>query len=263
MTVDVDNARVELDRELTKRRGLHHFIKIAWPHVEPAKFVDNWHIGAIAEHLQACAENQIDRLIINVPPGSSKSLSAAVLFPAWVWTTKAVEERHTAGPATKFHYLSYSDQLSKRDARKALDLVQGDWFQSRWGGSDGVRIVKDPVAYYINNRGGSRLTVSLRGGSTGQHAHVQVVDDPVKPLDTQGGSDTTRTVLKRVEDLWSGTLATRSCDANYFVRIIVQQRLHDADLCGVELANGGYTHLMLPARFERQRACANSWIRTP
>jgi hypothetical protein len=210
-----EKARIVLDRELTKRRGLHHFIKIAWSEVEPAKFVDNWHIGAIAEHLQACAENQIQRLIINVPPGSSKSLSAAVLFPAWVWTTQANEAACTQGPATKFHYLSYSDQLSKRDAGKTLALLKSRWYQERWGGKDGVHITKDPVAFYFNNKGGFRLTVSLRGGSTGQHAHVQVLDDPIKPADTQGGADVTRTVLKKVEDLWSGTLATRSCDANY------------------------------------------------
>jgi predicted phage terminase large subunit-like protein len=32
------------------------------------------------------------------------------------------------------------------------------------------------------------------------------------------------------------------------------QRLHDADLCGVELDRGGYCHLMIPLEYERKRA---------
>ncbi len=257
MAVDVDNARVELDRELTKRRGLHHFIKLAWSKVEPAKFIDNWHIGAIAEHLQALYAGEIQRLLINVPPGTGKSLITSVFFPVWVWTLAADEASHAPGPATRFHYLSYDQKLSLRDAIRARELVTDPWFQARWGGTDGVRIPHQntrAAAYYKNSRGGMRLTVTLDGGSIGHHGHIQAVDDPIKAKDTQGGADKTRTVLRKVEDIWAGTLATRIADPKFFRRMITMQRLHDADLSGHALSTGTYTHLMIPLRYEPKRA---------
>lgn len=248
---------VDIDRELVRQGGLYEFIKIAWPQVEPAPFVDNWHIQAMAEHLEAVYRAEINRLMINVPPGSGKSLITSVFFPVWCWLQQPDRVTHAPGPATKFHYLSYDQKLSLRDAIRARDVVNSTWFQERWGGPEGVRIPFQntrAAAYYKNLQGGLRLTVTLQGGSTGHHAHIQVVDDPIKPKDTQGNADTTRTVLQKVQDLWSGTLATRIADPSYFARVIVMQRLHDADLCGFELERGGYSHLMIPLEYEPKRA---------
>jgi predicted phage terminase large subunit-like protein len=242
-------TRAELDVELVKRRGLYEFVKRAWSEVEPAKFVDNWHIGAVSEHLQACQENQIQRLIINIPPGHTKSLLSSVLFPAWGWTIQA---------DTRYMFASYDNRLALRDAVRMRTLVQSPWYQERWGGLSGVHIPHQntrAAAYFKNLQGGLRFTTTIGGSAVGHHAHIQCVDDPIKPKDTQGSADTTRTILKKVEDWWCGTMATRIADPKFFVRIIVMQRLHDADLCGVELSNGGYVHLMLPARYEPARAC--------
>jgi hypothetical protein len=35
---------------------------------EPGRFVDNWHIECMCEHLEAVANRQILRLLINIPP---------------------------------------------------------------------------------------------------------------------------------------------------------------------------------------------------
>jgi hypothetical protein len=49
------------------------FFREAWHVLEPAtKLRWGWHMDAIAEHLQAISDGQLTRLIINVPPGSSK-----------------------------------------------------------------------------------------------------------------------------------------------------------------------------------------------
>ena len=50
-----------------------HFVRYFWPVLEPNQpFVDGWAIDAIAEHLEAVHFGQINRLLINVPPGFSK-----------------------------------------------------------------------------------------------------------------------------------------------------------------------------------------------
>ena len=63
-------SKVHAERD---RRSLHSFLRSYWPVVEPGKaFIDNWHIGAICEHLQAVTDGQIKRLLVNVPFRTAK-----------------------------------------------------------------------------------------------------------------------------------------------------------------------------------------------
>ncbi|MEY4294327.1 MAG: Aeromonas phage vB AsaM-56, partial [Pseudomonadota bacterium] len=64
-----DDDRLEIEREYSKRK-LSNFIREAWAVVEPANpYVHGWHIDAICEHLEAVTSGEINRLLINVPPG--------------------------------------------------------------------------------------------------------------------------------------------------------------------------------------------------
>ena len=47
--------------------------------MDPAPFSDNWHLHAIAEHLEAVTYGQIKRLLINIPPRCSKPVSSDAL----------------------------------------------------------------------------------------------------------------------------------------------------------------------------------------
>ena len=68
------------------RRSLREYVRQAWPVLEPASpFVSNWHLDCVADHLQAVTNGQIRKLIINIPPGHMKSLSACVFWPTWEW----------------------------------------------------------------------------------------------------------------------------------------------------------------------------------
>ena len=51
-------------------------------------FLLNWHIAAIAHHLDRVRRGEITRLIINMPPRYLKSLMVSVAFPllSWAWT---------------------------------------------------------------------------------------------------------------------------------------------------------------------------------
>lgn len=53
-------------------QSLYEFVRAAWPIIESSQYVDNWHIHAICDHLQAVTKGQIDKLLINIPPGCSK-----------------------------------------------------------------------------------------------------------------------------------------------------------------------------------------------
>src|SRR5690348_59628 len=49
-----------------------------------ARFCSNWHIQALAYHLELVRAGKIKRLIINMPPRSLKSVVSSVAFPAFV-----------------------------------------------------------------------------------------------------------------------------------------------------------------------------------
>lgn len=52
------------------RRSFAEYVRQAWPIIEPGTpLVWGWVIDAICEHLEACSEGDIKRLVINVPPG--------------------------------------------------------------------------------------------------------------------------------------------------------------------------------------------------
>ena len=109
--------RHELHRRVRDRPvKLHDFVRAAWPLVVPnAAFVDNWHVGAICEHLTAQSEGQLPRLCINVPPGSSKSTTVCVLWPAWEWTLR---------PGIQWQFSAYADTLAVRDSLRCRLLVE-------------------------------------------------------------------------------------------------------------------------------------------
>jgi predicted phage terminase large subunit-like protein len=243
-------ALIGVQRALVKKGGLRQFIKLAWSQIEPAKsFIPGWHIDVIAEHLEAISKGQLNRLVINIPPGCMKSLTCCVFWPAWVWTYK---------PDCRWIYASYSMGLSQRDNLRMRRLIESAWYQERWGHV--FKPLKDNwgAIKFMNDHAGYRLCTSTDGTVTGEHADVQVCDDPIKPQDARGNGGATRTVLNSCLEWWSETMATRLVDTEKSARVIIMQRLHVHDLAGAILKEGGYEHLCLPMEYEPKTICTTS-----
>jgi predicted phage terminase large subunit-like protein len=235
---------IDLDRAFIKKGGLRKFIELSWHEIEPGKsFIPGWHIDAICEHLEAISKGQLTRLVINIPPGCMKSLTACVFWPAWVWTFR---------PETKWIYASYSMALSRRDNLRMRRLIESDWYRVRFGNA--FRPLDDNwgTAKFVNDRAGFRLCTSVDGTVTGEHADVQVCDDPIKP------QDISKTSLTNCLEWWNETMASRLVDFKKSARVIIMQRLHVNDLAGEMLRSGGYEHLCLPMELERRFICSTS-----
>lgn len=234
-------ALVEIDRALVKKCGLKKFIELAWHQIEPGKkFLTGWHIDAICDHLEAISRGDLNRLIINIPPGCMKSLTACVFWPAWVWTFR---------PECKWIFASYSMQFSARDNLKMRRLIDSFWYQERWGSS--FKALKDNwgTIKFMNDRAGYRLCTSVDGTVTGEHADVQVCDDPIK------AQDISKVSLKNCLEWWNETMSSRLVDFEKSARLIIMQRLHMNDLAGEMLKAGGYEHLSLPMEYEPKYFC--------
>jgi predicted phage terminase large subunit-like protein len=237
-----DPRLVDAQRQLGLRGGLHRYARMAWPTVEPNReFVDNWHIGAVCAHLEAVYRGQIKRLVINVPPGCMKSLTVSVLFPTWVWIQD---------PGYRMIYASYDSGLvGKRDGGKVLDIVRSPWYRQRWG--DRVMVSDDAAAGdFQTTARGSRFATSIGGAMIGRHANFIGIDDPNK------AQDLTEVALDNVADWRKGTQASRLLPGGAVV--LMMQRLHENDLAGHALREGGWEHLCLPMRFESSRRCTTS-----
>ena len=245
--VALERLEIALELELVARNGLHEFVRLAWHQVEPVKFVDGWHLHELCRHLEAVSRGEIRRLLINIPPGCGKSLIVSVIWPVWDWIAR---------PDRKWMYASFDAALSQRDALRARQLVESDWFRQRWT----VRIddsaeVQRTMTVYHTTAGGFRFSSSVGGRATGWHAHIQVVDDPIKPQEVQESPEKARGALDGAWNWWQNTMASRKADPQDFSRVIIMQRLHEDDLAGRCIREGGWVHLNLPMRYEADSPC--------
>ena len=97
------------------------FIEKAFEILEPATYFEwNWHIGCIAEHLEAVYNNEIQFLAINMPPRSLKTLTTSVAFPAWVLGKN---------PALRFILTSFKASLAEKMTRNTRKILRSPAYQ--------------------------------------------------------------------------------------------------------------------------------------
>ena len=240
---EAEARRIAEDAERIRARcaTLQGFVKEAWHVLEPrTPYVHGWHIDAICDHLQAVTRGEINRLLINVPPGSSKSLLASVMWQAWEW-----------GPAglASMRYLAtaFNDGPVKRDTRKARDLIASPWYQALW---PEVQLTRTAEMSFANSRTGTREGVPF-GSLTSQRGDRLIIDDPHSTETAESPAERQRTTRKFREGA-----VNRLNDQERSAIVVVMQRLHEDDVSGTILKHGmGYEHLCLPMEFEADRAC--------
>lgn len=231
-----DKARCEL--------SLYEYMKQAWPVLEPGvKFVDGWAVQAIAEHLQAVTEGQCTRLLINVPPGMSKSMLTNVFWPSWEWGPRGLGVH-------RFISASYEQGLATRDMVRCRDLLKSEWYQERW--KIEFKDDQDQKTYYENTKTGWRFAASVRAALTGYRGDRIIVDDPHSVKTAESDAE-------REESLrwFAETLPTRLNIPDQSSIVVIMQRLHQRDISGLIIDELGkeWVHLCLPMEYERDRHC--------
>jgi predicted phage terminase large subunit-like protein len=238
-------AKIVYDLRTSKRsceESLSEFIKQAWPVVEPAqKYTHNWHIDFISAHLEAVSAGEINRLLINVPPGMMKSLLVNVFWPAWEWTKN---------PGLRYICTAHSQNLAVRDSTKMRRLIQSDWYQERWG--DKVKLTGDQNAKtkFETTETGFREAVAFQS-MTGVRGDRVTIDDP-------HSVDSALSEIQRQStiDTFLEAVPTRLTNPYSSAIVVIMQRLHVDDVSGIILEkNLGYTHVMLPMEFDPSRKC--------
>jgi len=215
------------------RRDLHRFTEKVWPMVEPMiPFKSNWHIVELCKILQRVSNGEINRLVINVPPGTMKSLLVSVIWPAWEWASN---------PSLKYLTASYSNHLTLRDNRRVRTIVTSDWFRESFN----FALLGDQTAVekFATSGQGLRIATSVGGLGTGEHPDRIIIDDPITAQEAR--SDVER---QKANQWFSNTASSRGIARNVVI-IVIMQRLHEDDLTGYLLVRGGWEHVKFPMRY--------------
>jgi predicted phage terminase large subunit-like protein len=226
-----------LDRALANR-SLAEFVRQAWPILEPqTPLVWNWHIELVCEWLEEVTAGRVTRLVLNLPPRFMKSILVSVMWPCWEWAMK---------PGNRWVFLGYSANLSTKHSVDRRTLITSEWYRRNF---PHVRLAEDLNLKneFSNLSRGHMFSTSIGGTLTGKGGNRIVCDDP-QSVD-QAESEVER------ENTWrffAETVGSRLDDPKKDAIVVVQQRVNLADISGRLLEQGGYTHVCLPAEFERK-----------
>ena len=208
--------------------------------------------GVSAHHAEIC-DSRMDvfsgrttHLMINIPPRYSKTELAVNLFPAWCFVKN---------PKCEFIHLSYADILALDNSDTVKQILKSSEFLQLWP-NFAIKQNKDSKKARATTEGGVFYATAAGGPITGFGAGkiddfkdgngfggAIIIDDPLKPDDAY--SDPKR---KAVNRRWDETIKSRF-NSTKTPCIVIMQRIHEEDFCGMLLKDGEYNfkQLVLPA----------------
>jgi predicted phage terminase large subunit-like protein len=231
-------AKLALELE-SARRCFRHFVPLFFRLMNPNReFIPDVATDAIADHLQAVRDGQIDSLLVLTPPGTLKSFTTMVAFPAWTWID---------WPQVMFLCASGSEENAKRDSVKCRDLILSELYQRAYinptGGGPFWRLRGDvnAVEKFENTLGGLREIATCGQTATGRKGDIQLIDDAMD------ARKVTSPAYRRGIIHWHDTAFwNRVNDDREARRVVIGQHVDREDLQSHLIRKGGYVVLRLP-----------------
>jgi predicted phage terminase large subunit-like protein len=190
------------------------FVKIFAPTLI-SDFKMGRHIELLCSKLQGVVDGNVKRLMVFLPPRSSKSVICSKLFPAWYIGNFGNHEIMS---------LSHSEQLASDFGRTVRDVVGTARFQ-RIFRDISLRSDVKAAGKWKTNKNGSYYAAGVRSQVAGRGAHVALLDDVMSEEDAI--SEAGRRYIK---EWYPAGLRTRIMPNGAI--IIINTRYHYDDLCG-------------------------------
>ncbi|HHS9689012.1 TPA: phage terminase large subunit [Raoultella ornithinolytica] len=237
-----------------------NFTRIWFELIQGDRLLVNWHHRLMASKIDDLLAGRLvpRNLIINIPPGGTKTEFFSIHFPAYV--NALVQEKRLK----RFRNLniSFADTLVKRNSRRTRDIIASREYQEFWPCSFGVNQaeeweIKDERGRSIGqtvSRSSNGQITGGRGGYYGpEFSGMVMLDDYNKPVDMLSESR-----RKSANTLLVNTIRSRRGDKSKehptpFVSI--QQRLHTDDATGFMLTGGmgvPFHHVAIPAMIDEK-----------
>jgi predicted phage terminase large subunit-like protein len=220
------------------RKDFVSFVRKSFHVLAPnAIFHMNWHICALAHHLEQVRLGNIKRLIITVPPRSLKSIMCSVAFPAFVLGRD---------PTKRLIVASYGADLAIKHGNDFRTVVNSAEYHGIFPGMS-ISAMKNTQTEVVTTLNGFRLATSVDGPLTGRGGDIIIIDDPIAAQ-----AALSQKSREHVGDWYFNTLLSRLDDKQNGAIVLVMQRLHEDDLAGVLLRGSDeWTVLSLPAIAEQ------------
>ena len=238
------------DRAVVKRAGLPAFVELYNRQHFGDKYMHGPHQLVIAQHVEALFHGEILTCLVSINPGSMKTWTCSVLAPAWIWSID---------PSYRFMRASYDAGNAGTNATETRTVCKSKWYVERWG-----EFVLDRHPYrpsgageYWTLRDGFSMCSSVASGRfVGRHAHMMIVDDPIKGQEAAAADPTS---LAKARAWFASVAETRGMIGHEQRMLVVAQRFHEQDLNGLLLEryakDPDFAHVMLPWHFDPPRAC--------
>jgi predicted phage terminase large subunit-like protein len=145
------------------RRRFLPFVRQMWP-----GFIHGSHHDIMADVFERIERGQCGRAIINMPPRSTKSRFASVLFQAWYLGRN---------PDRQVMACSHTASLALDFGRDVRNLIHSPEYQQIF---PGVGLSQDARAAYRwnTNKGGRYFAVGKTGAAAGRGGVLVIIDDP-------------------------------------------------------------------------------------
>lgn len=212
------------------------------------KMLINPHHVLLNHTLNRVLSGEINRLIINMPPGYNKTEQTVISFMA---------HGLAVNPQSKFIHSSFSHNLALTNSNKTRGIIRSNAYQSMWPSA----IKQDTDAkqdWYIEKGGGVHAASTLgeitgfRAGliQPGVFAGAFIWDDPMKPADA--AYPTKRDLIN---EAYHSTIKSRLAIETVPI-IVIGQRLDYDDVSGYLLRGGSgevWHHLNLPMVIDKSQ----------
>ena len=200
--------------ELQCNQDFLSFVRLVAPTIV-SDFKMGRHIEIISEKLQQVENGEIKRLMVFLPPRSSKSVVCSKLFPAWYIGKNPKHELLT---------ISHSDQLASDFGRSVRDIVNMEMFQKVFRGV-ALRSDVRAAGKWKTNHEGTYYAAGVRSQIAGRGAHVAILDDAMSEEDAISSAG-----RRFIKEWYPAGLRTRIMPDGAIV--IINTRYHYDDLCG-------------------------------
>jgi len=245
----------DLLKEADRRRLLRSHLEFTKNYFEEAQgqeFSIGRHHVVMCNTIDRVFSGEIKRLIINIPPGYSKTEIAVINMMA---------HGFAINPQSRFIHASYSQTLALDNSAKARDIINLPGYQLHWpvalkvdASAKGLWRTTDGGHVRAASSGepitGFRAGRLLGEGEPWKFTGALIIDDPLKPDDAS--SDTVR---KFINERWHNTFKSRLGDESSPV-VVIMQRLHVDDFVQNLLESSGERWHVLKLPIEIDGECA-------
>ena len=208
------DAEIELRRQKRIKEAFNNYT-VYMQLVTNGRWRRARHLDLLCSLLESVESNEINKLIITMPPRHGKSMTVTESFPSWFIGRN---------PERRVIEVSYGAELAQRfgrSNRQKLEEFGLEIFD--------IKVSHDNASatnWGIENHSGGMISAGVGGSITGQGADLLIIDDPIKNRQ-EAESQTYR---ENIWAEWKDTLSTRLHPGGRVV--VIMTRWHEDDLVG-------------------------------